>query len=89
MCSFHKDVFKTKLDSAIVIRHFVDEPNHSMKTIDVKTNAKEFTLYFIPSDNETDFDKLRIGDVISKDKETFEMKVNNDWTFKLRYDCTY
>lgn len=89
MCSFHKDVFDTRLDSAVVVRHFIDQPNHAMKTVDIRTGTKEYTIYFIPDDNWADFDRLRLGDVITKDKGTFEMKVNNDWTFRLRYNCTY
>ena len=60
-----------------------------MKTVDIRTDAKEYTMYFVAWDNNADFDKLRVGDVIVKDKKTFEMKVNNDWTLRLRYDCAY
>jgi hypothetical protein len=89
MCSFHKGLFQTELDSAIIVRHFVDKPNHAMKTVDLRTNEKEYTIYFIPSDNDADFDKLQLGDIITKEKGTFEMKVNNAWTFRLRYECTF
>jgi hypothetical protein len=87
MCSFHKEIFETRLDSAVVVRHFVDKPNHAMKTVLIRQNEKEYTIYFIPSDNGADFEKLRVGDMITKNKETFEMKANSIWTFRLRYDC--
>jgi len=89
MCSVHREIFETRLDSAVVVRHFVDNSNHAMKIVDIRANTEEYTIYFIPSDNWGDFDSLRPGDVITKEKETFKMKVNNDWTFELKYDCTY
>lgn len=89
MCSFHKKVFEATLDSAVVIRHFADKRNHAMRTVDIRSNSQEYTIYFIPYDNWADFDRLKPGDVIRKDKGTFEMKVNDDWTFRLRYDCSY
>jgi len=89
MCSFHKEIFDTSLDSAVVIRHFVDKPNHAMKTVHIRTNTKAYIMYFIPYENWADSGSLRPGDVITKEKETFSMKVNNRWTFQLRYDCTY
>jgi hypothetical protein len=89
VCSFHKDLFESRLDSAVVIRHFVDKPDHARKTVHLREKTNEYTIYFSPYDNWSDFDSLRLGDVIRKDRDTFEMKVNNDWTFRLRYDCTY
>jgi hypothetical protein len=89
MCSFHKDLFEAELDSAVVIRHFVDKPNHAMKTVLIRQNETEYTIYFIPWDNAADFEKLRLGDVVTKGKETFEMKANNNWTFRLKYDCEF
>jgi hypothetical protein len=89
MCSFHKELFQTQLDSAVVVRHFVDKSNHAIKTVELSTDEKKYTIYFIPSDNDAHFDKLQIGHVITKEKGTFEMKVNNTWAFRLSYDCTF
>lgn len=88
MCSFHKELYETELDSAVVIVHFVDSQNHAMQTVRVRQNEKEYTIYFIPWDNNPDFEKLVLGDVITKDKKTFKMAVNKNWTFQLKYDCT-
>jgi hypothetical protein len=87
MCFFHKGLFEAELDSAVVVVHFVDKPNHAMQTVRVRQSKKEFTIYFIPWDNNADFEKLRLGDEITKDKKTFRMTVNNNWTFELKYDC--
>jgi hypothetical protein len=60
-----------------------------MKTVLITQNETVYTIYFIPWDNHADFEKLRLDDVVTKDKEASEMKANNNWTFRLKYDCEF
>jgi cytochrome oxidase Cu insertion factor (SCO1/SenC/PrrC family) len=36
MCSFHKELYETEFDSAVVTVHFVDSPNHAMQTVRIR-----------------------------------------------------
>jgi len=79
----------TSFDSAVVVDHFVDKPNHALQTVKLRTRDNDYTIRFIPFDNDVDFHKLQTGDVIRKAGNTFEMTVNNDWSFTLKYSCSY
>jgi hypothetical protein len=89
VCEIHKELFQSKLDSAIVIEKYIDTKNHALETVKIKTIDKTLTIYFIPDVNSGDFEIIQIGDVVSKREHTFELNVLTKKVMTLDYHCKY
>jgi hypothetical protein len=88
-CEIHKELFAIEIDSGVVKEKYVDRENHAMKTVVFNVNNKDYELLFIPYDNWTDFDRIKINDVIRKLPNSFVFFVDNGFKFELKLDCKY
>jgi hypothetical protein len=89
VCEIHKEIFQSKLDSAIVSEKYIDTKTHALETVKIKTSEKILTIYFIPDVNSDDFEIIQIGDIISKREHTFELNVLTKKVMTLDYRCKY
>jgi hypothetical protein len=88
-CEIHKELFVIRIDSGVIKDKYVDRENHAMKTVILNTNDKDYELLFIPYDNWTNFDTVKVNDIISKPPNSFVFSVNNQFKFELKLDCKY
>jgi hypothetical protein len=87
VCNIHRTFYEDKIDSGIVTQHFVDTADHASKKLTIQKRDKIYNLLFIPYDNWEDFEKIKTGDIVSKQSSTFAFRVNDNHEFKLKYDC--
>ncbi len=85
----HKELFIDQIEHGLIINKFIDYDNHALKTVEIKTNAKTYKVLFIPYDNWTDFEKINIGDSISKPPKSFHFRINNEYEFQLKLERDY
>lgn len=88
-CETHRELFLTEIDSGRVTDKYIDQENHAIKTIILSVNKESYEIQFIPYDNWTDFDKIRINDLVKKPSNSFLFSINHDYTFLLMLDCEY
>ncbi|WP_186755890.1 hypothetical protein [Echinicola salinicaeni] len=88
-CELHKDVFQSEINDARVVDKYIDYKNHGYKIVKMVAGEEKFSLYFHLVENERDFDRIMVSDKISKDRNSFIFEVNNSYSFKLGYNCSY
>lgn len=88
-CDEHKELFFHEIKSGIITEKFIDYDNHALKIVVLKANNRSYKMLFVPYDNWNDFERIRVGDTISKSLKSFHFTINKDYVFQLKYDCPY
>jgi hypothetical protein len=88
-CEIHRELFTIEIDSGRITNKYIDRDNHAIKTVIVNAEGKDYSMLFIPYDNWTDFDKIKINDVITKNANSFTFTVNNEFGFTLKLECKF
>jgi hypothetical protein len=89
ICEMHRKLFLTPLQSGVVTNKFIDTENHSFETIIIEEADKSFTLLLVPDSNDSDFEKIKIGDTITKTSKSFLFTINSNHQFEFKIDCEY
>lgn len=88
-CDLHRVLFLGEITSGVVIDKFIEKENHATKKVIIKELNKTYEVLFTPYANWTDFEKIRIGDSITKPSNSFHFSVNHNGDFQLDFQCDY
>lgn len=88
-CDHHKELFMDSIKSGVVLQKYVDNVNHAVKTVQVRSMGKTYDVLFIPFHNWQDFDSVKVGDSVYKPARSFRFTLNGRHTFVLNYECAY
>ncbi|MGV8946262.1 MAG: hypothetical protein ACOH1N_07525 [Lutibacter sp.] len=89
LCKQGVEFYKTKNFTGVVIKKYIDEENHSHKTIIVKENMNEKSI-FLDADIGGIYEYISIGDSISKNKGELFVLINrkkNDTIIDFKFRC--
>ena len=88
-CELHRELFFSEITSGVIIDKFIEKENHATKKAIIKDLNKTYEVLFMPYANWTDFEKIRIGDSITKPSNSFHFSVNHNGDFQLDFQCEY
>lgn len=69
-----------------VLKKYIDSENHNYETIEVQTENGIRKTWFLVLEQGGVFKKIKIGDIITKEKGELKIAVN-DASYDLNYNC--
>jgi hypothetical protein len=89
VCIIMRDFFQADVKNGVIVEKFVDAKNHAIKTVIIEDNERRYKVIFVPYDNWVDFERLTVGDTLSKPVNSFKFFGKNGEDFQLHFDCDY
>jgi hypothetical protein len=81
-----KDDFKKAGYVGIIKKKYEDHTNHSYKTLIIEINHNDYVM-ILPVDTSGYYGFVRIGDTVSKIKDSDYIQVNKSKRFKIYFAC--
>ncbi|WP_157501529.1 hypothetical protein [Echinicola vietnamensis] len=88
-CKLHHDFFNEKITDGRVKEKFIDYNNHGYKIVKIENGDDTYEVHFDLEENNKDFEKLEVSDIVNKSSNSFILEVNEEYTVKLGFTCLY
>lgn len=89
LCSFHEGFYKSEFKNGLVLSKYKDSKNHNMETVILNDGLNDFRVLMILNKDLKDFERIKVGDTISKVRNTFVFVGRNSGIIELDYKCKY
>lgn len=81
--------FNEKITDGRVKEKFIDYNNHGYKIVKIENGDDTYEVHFDLEENNKDFEKLEVSDIVNKSSNSFILEVNEEYTVKLGFTCLY
>jgi hypothetical protein len=88
-CIEHKYFYEKEIRCSIVIHKGLDKSNHAIPRIFINTFDDTLEVHFNTGFNDSDFNKILVGDTLTKEANSFNLTINRTKNFLLKFKCDY